>query len=163
MLIVGLSLPNKVGVLLLLLSTAAAFSRGLLFTPDIGIVVLTISVLLIFLELNRPGLVIPGALGLLGVLVSISSWRQWSLSAPALLLLVVAAVLPVWQLRHSFSLWGAVASSIAFSVAFACLIAGPATAHVHPAVAALCGTTLGTAGFLLARIARRARQNKGLD
>lgn len=135
----------------------------ILFTPDIGVVVLTLSAFLIFFELNRPGLVISGTLGLLGFLLAANSLQRWQLSRTSLLLLLSGIALCLWELRRELAPAWMWLPAAAFVVGFGRLVEGPAAAHVHWSVAVCCGITLGTGASLLARIAQRARRNKGLN
>ena len=144
-------------------SGPAAIPHLLLFSPDVGMAVITVSVLLLFFEMNRPGLILPACLGLTGLLLSVSSWRQWHLSPIALLILAAGAALPLWQLRHRSSPRWVLLSALLFAVGFRSLVAGPGSARVHLPVAIACGLALGCGASLLARIAYSARRNKGLN
>ena len=135
----------------------------LLFTPDIGILVLTLSTFFIFFEFNRPGRVVPGTLGILGVLLASNSLQRWNLSQTSLLLLLFGIALCLWELRHDLAPAWMWLPAAAFVVGFGRLVEGPAPAHVHWPVAISCGIILGTGASLLARIAHRARRNKGLN
>ena len=135
----------------------------LLFTPDIGILVLTLSTFLIFFEFNRPGHIVPGTLGLLGFLLAANSLQRWHLSRMSLLLLLTGIAFCLWELRHDLAPAWTWLPLLAFVFGFRCLVEGPSLAHVHWPVAISCGIILGTAASLLARIAHRARQNKGLN
>lgn len=132
-------------------------------TPAIGVLLLSFSTLLIFFELNRPGLVLPGTLGLLGVLLAVNSLRQWHLSLPALWVLAIGTALAGWPLRHRVHRAWAFAAAFAYSLGLSALVNGPGSAHVPWFVAVPCGLLLGAAASVLARIAFRARRNKGLN
>jgi membrane-bound serine protease (ClpP class) len=129
-------------------------------SPDAALLVLTLGLLLIFLELNRPGWIIPGVAGLLLVLFSIDSLRRFQPRPSAILLILTAsAVLLVNLLRPTHSP-AAIASTLALLLGFHYLVRGPGTSRVHPLTAAACGLILGSASYLLTTIARRARTNK---
>ena len=128
--------------------------------PDAAILTLTVGLLLIYLELNRPGWILPGAAGLLLILLAIDSFRHFQLRPPAILLIVTAtAVLVVNLLRPTHSLT-AVAATVALVLGFDELVRGPATFHVHALTAATCGLVLGAGTWLLTSIARHARTSK---
>ena len=126
-------------------------------SPNAAILLCTLGIGLIAVELNRPGWVLPGALGMLVALVSLAAIIGRKPAPLALALLLSAAVILLLQLRREMRLWiiclGAVAGVLGFA-----LLPG-----VRLAVAVICGLILATGTTVLTRIARRARQNKGLD
>ena len=129
-------------------------------SPDVAILTLTAGLLLIYLELNRPGWVLPGVTGLLLSLLSIDSLHHFQLRPPAILLIATAsAVLFVNLLRPTHSL-AAVAATLTLIFGFDDLVRGPAIFTVHTLTAATCGLILGAGTWLLTSIARRARTNK---
>lgn len=127
-----------------------------LLTPNHAVLVLTLGILLIYLELNRPGRVIPGAIGLLLTLLAIPSLSCSNL--PALLILLAPSIaLIALGLRRAVH-------SIVFAAATLGLILAFSTLHdVNWAIAACCGLILGAGTSILTRIAHHARVNKGLD
>lgn len=129
-------------------------------SPDAAVFVLTGGLLLIYLELNRPGWIVPGATGLLLALFASASLLHDQLRTPAVVLLVTGvAVLVVNLLRPTHSL-AAIAATLALILGFDDLVRGPGTLYVHASTAAVCGLVLGAATYLLTAIARRARTNK---
>jgi membrane-bound serine protease (ClpP class) len=116
----------------------------------------TLGLLLIYIELNRPGRVIPGALGLLVALLACA--RIWMAHPRPVALLLVAtatALLAVEVLRTTHAAV-AVAATLALVLGFRQLVSPP----VGWIVCILCGVGLGGATAVLARVARRARANK---
>ena len=107
-------------------------------SPDAALGMLTVGILLVYVELNRPGVVVPGAVGLVG-------------TAVALLGLGLRRRLPVVV---------NVAATLGLVLGFATLVRD---AGIRPGIAAGCGILLGGSTSILTRIARRARANKGLD
>ena len=131
-------------------------------SPDAAIIALTAGLALIALELNRPGLVLPGASGLLLALLSAASLAHHEIRPWAALLLLAAAVVMLLQLRRTLPPWTAIPTVLTLIAGFQWLTPPPSLA-IRTAIAVLCGITLGTGITVLTRIARRARQNKGLD
>lgn len=132
-------------------------------SPDAAILLLTLGLLLIYIELNRPGWIIPGASGLLASLFAIASLLQLHLNAEALVLLATAVLLLGLDLLRRTPAIVAVAATLALLLGFNYLVLGPGNLRVHPFTASLSGLTLGGGTSILTRIARRARTNKALD
>jgi len=137
-------------------------------SPDEAVLLLTGGVLLIYWELNRPGSVLPGALGVLATLLAVASLLHHALNLAAIVLVLSAAALllvnllrPTTHNARSFLL--AAAATLALVVGFAQLLARSGQAKVSLPVAIGCGTLLAAGTSLLTRIARCARLNKGLD
>jgi len=129
-------------------------------TPDAAIATLTLGILLIYLELNRPGIILPGTAGLILTLLAAASLPAHTLNPNALLLLTFASILLILGLRTRPDPWLTAASTLSLIAGFGLLTRSP---RVHPLIAILCGLILGAGTTLLTRIARRARVNKGLD
>lgn len=132
-------------------------------SPDAAILVITLGVVLIYVELNRPGWIVSGAVGLLAVLFGVASLRRMELSAGAVVLVgSAAAVLAVGLRRRSTAMVG-VAATVALVLGLDQLVAGPGVERVDPLAAVAGGVVIGAGTSILTRIARRARTNKGLD
>jgi membrane-bound serine protease (ClpP class) len=131
--------------------------------PDSAILLLTLGLLLIYVELNRPGWIFPGACGLLLALLSVVSLLRLDLSLVAIALLATATALLLLDLLRPTPLLVAVAATLALVLGLDHLVFGPATLQVHKAVAILCGLLLGGGTSILTRIARRARANKAVN
>ncbi len=120
------------------------------------IVLLTVGVLLAYVEFNRPGWIVPGATGLLLCLLAAAAILKSHPQPFALALLVAGGgCLLVSLCYRNYALAGWLAAA-AWIMAFCRLGA-------NPVVAVACGLALGLSSSYLARIARRARANKGLD
>jgi membrane-bound serine protease (ClpP class) len=132
-------------------------------SPDRAIWLLTLGLLLIYVELNRPGWIIPGALGLLASLFAIASLLRLGLNPAAIALVCTAVVLLALDLLRRTPVVVAVAATLALVLGFDHLVTGPGGVRVHTLTAVLCGVILGVGTSILTRIARRARANKGLD
>ena len=146
------------------LGTAALALRALAhLPPDGAIFVLTLGVLLIYIELNRPGWIVTGALGLLAVLFAAASLGRLELQAGAMALLGTAVALLILDLLRRTTPMVAIAATLALVLGLDHMVAGPGALRIHTATAVVCGVILGAATSILTRIARRARTNKGLD
>lgn len=151
------SVPFVVGGAAILLRAAAHLS------PDVALPVLTGGLLLIYVELNRPGWIFSGALGLLAMLLAVASLARMELNPAAMALVGTAVALLALDLLRRTQWVVAIAATLALVLGFAHLVLGPGGLRVHTATAVGCGVVLGVGTSLLTRIARRARTNKGLD
>ena len=133
---------------------------SLAHSPDAAVATLSLGILLLYVELNRPGRIVPGAIGLLLTLLAAAPLLTNHRNPNAIILLIAAAAFLSLGLRRESNPWIAAAATLNLIVGFGLLRASPA---VHPLVAIVCGTILGVGTYLLTRIARRARTNKGLD
>jgi membrane-bound serine protease (ClpP class) len=127
--------------------------------PDHAILLLTLGLLLIYVELNRPGWIVPGACGLLLALLSVGSLLRLDLSPAAIALLATATALLLLDLLRPTPFL----VELALVLGLDHLVLGPSPQQVHAAVAILCGLLIGGGTSILTRIARRARANKALD
>jgi membrane-bound serine protease (ClpP class) len=130
--------------------------------PDAAILGLTLGILLIYWELNRPGTILPGALGLLAVLFSIAALLHTELQPAGIILIATAILLLALGLRYTLPAIVPTAATIALILGLYLLTQTPAN-KIHASVSLFCGLILGTSTSRLAAIAHRARRNKGLD
>lgn len=144
-------------------STAMAIAPRLPLSPDTAILCFTLGLLLIYLELNRPGSIFPGAVGLLIALLAIAALLKSPINVSGVIFLAVATGLLLLDLRRQTPLLLAVAATAALIFGFLQLPCKASGSHLHAAIAIGCGLTLGTGTSILTRLARRARANKGLD
>jgi len=126
-------------------------------SPNAAVLILTAGLALIALELNRPGSILPGAIGLLLALLSCAALLRQRPQPLSFALLFAGGTILLLQLRCNVRLWLVCLGTAAGIVGFALL---PGVARL---LAISCGLILGAGTTLLTRIARRARQNKGLD
>ncbi len=134
-----------------------------LANPDIAVILLIVGGLLIYLEFNVPGTIVPGALGTLCVLLAAFGLNLLPVRHTAVALLIAAVALIV--LEAKFSSHGVLAT-----VGVACLVFGLATLvdapiaemRVHLSTALAAGIGFGGISFFLAWIALLARRNKVL-
>lgn len=132
-------------------------------TPDAAIFILTFGVMLIAVELNRPGWVLPGALGLLLALLASASLysRHPSAEAAFVIATCIALMLLRERIRIHWLLVGLATVPLIFGIAH--LISPIPGPQISTWAAVCCGLILGAGTIVLTGIAFRARQNKGLD
>jgi membrane-bound ClpP family serine protease len=130
--------------------------------PDVALLVLTLGVLLIYVELNRPGWVVAGAVGLTATLFAVASLARLGVNPGAVALVSTAVALLGLGLRRRTPVVVSVAATLGLVLGFARLVRGPGVG-IDAAMAVGCGLVLGGSTSILTRIARRARANKGLD
>jgi membrane-bound serine protease (ClpP class) len=131
--------------------------------PNLTVLLLVLGGLLIYLEFNVPGTIIPGSIGTLLVLLSLFGLNLLPIRHTAVLLLIAAVVLMV--LETKFASHGMLALSGTI-----CLVFGLATLvnstvpelQVHTGTALGAGIGFGAISFGLAWIALRARRGKVL-
>ena len=136
---------------------------GWLVNPNIALLFLVGGALLIYLEFNVPGTIVPGALGTLMVLLAIFGLNLLPVQHTAILLLVAAIGLMV--LEAKFASHGAlgIAGVLCLVFGLATLVNGPTPdMRVHFGVAAGAGVGFGAITFGLAWIAFKARRAKRL-
>jgi membrane-bound serine protease (ClpP class) len=133
-------------------------------SPDNALILLTLGLLLIYVELNRPGWIITGALGLLASLFAIASLLRLELNPAAIALICTAVALLGLDLLRRTQPMVVVAATLALVLGFSHLVLGaPEALRIHTVTAVVCGVVIGVGTSILTRIARRARTNKGLD
>jgi membrane-bound serine protease (ClpP class) len=149
-----------------ILTTAPSLRERLLSkltNPDIAVLLLVLGGLLIYLEFNVPGTVVPGSLGTLFVLLSLFGLNLLPIRHTAIVLLLAAVVLMV--LEAKFGGHGVLALAGVASLVFglATLVDGPIPElRVHTSTAVGAGLGFGAISFGLAWIALRARRGKVL-
>jgi membrane-bound serine protease (ClpP class) len=134
-----------------------------LTNPDIAVLLLVLGGLLIYLEFNVPGTVVPGSIGTLFVLLGLFGLNLLPIRHTAIVLLIAAVVMMV--LETKFTSHGVLAMAGITSLIFglATLVDGPIPElRVHLGTALGAGLGFGTISFGLAWIALRARRGKVL-
>jgi membrane-bound serine protease (ClpP class) len=134
-----------------------------LTNPDVAVFLLICGALLIYLEFNVPGTIVPGALGTLLFLLGVFGLNLLPVRHTAVLLLLFAVALLI--LEAKFASHGVLAAA-----GIACLVFGLATLvdapipelRVHYGTAAALGIAFGLITAALATIALRARHSKRL-
>ncbi len=134
---------------------------GWLVNPNIALLFLVAGALLIYLEFNVPGTIVPGALGTLLVLLGIFGLNLLPIRFTAVVLLLAGLAFLV--LEAKFGGHGALASAGVLCLIFGAmtLVAAPIPQmDVSPAVAIALGLGFGVITIFLARLAVRAQRRK---
>jgi membrane-bound serine protease (ClpP class) len=134
---------------------------GWLVNPNIALLLLVGGALLIYLEFNTPGTIVPGALGTLMVLLAIFALNLLPIRHTAILLLVAALVLLVLEAKFGGHGALAITGIVCLTLGTLTLVAAPVPElRVSPWVAIAVSTAFGGITAFLVRIAMRARRNK---
>jgi membrane-bound serine protease (ClpP class) len=134
-----------------------------LTSPDLDVLLLMCGGLLIYLEFNVPGTIVPGALGTLMILLAIFGLNLLPVQHTAVLLLFAALALMVLEAKFASHGVLAVAGVMCLVFGLATLVDGPTPEmRVHWGVAAGAGIGFGVISFGLAWIAFQARRSKRL-
>jgi membrane-bound serine protease (ClpP class) len=132
-----------------------------LMNPDLAVLMLVIGGLLIYLEFNAPGTIVPGALGTLLVLLSLFALNLLPVHYTAVMLLLAAAVLMVLEVKFTSHGVLALAGIVCLVLGMLTLVAGPVPEmRVYPSTAVAAGVAFGLITVFLVRLAVRARRNK---
>jgi membrane-bound serine protease (ClpP class) len=134
---------------------------GWLADPNIAILLLVCGALLIYLEFNSPGTIVPGALGTVLVLLAIFAFDLLPIHYTAVLLVVAGFALMI--LEAKFGGHGALAIAGILSLGFGLLtlVDTPTPElRISPAVAFSVSAAFGLITVFLLRLAWRARQRK---
>jgi membrane-bound serine protease (ClpP class) len=132
-------------------------------SPNAAVLILTAGLVLIALELNRPGSILPGSAGVLVTLLAAASLISRHVEPmPAI---VAASCIGVLLLgaRRWLSWWIIAATTGVLIFSIEELLPAAPGPKVSVWAAATSGLILGEGITILTRIAHRARQNKGLD
>ena len=134
---------------------------GWLVDPNIALLLLFGGALLIYLEFNVPGTIVPGALGTLMVLLAIFSLGLLPIRYTAVLLLVAALVLMLLEAKFGGHGALAIAGIVCLTFGMLTLVAAPVPEMgVSPLVAIAVSAAFGGITILLVGLAARARRRK---
>ena len=134
---------------------------GWLINPNIALLLLVGGALLIYLEFNAPGTIVPGALGTLMVLLSIFALNLLPIRFTAVLLLVAALVLMLLEAKFGGHGALAVAGIVCLTFGMLTLVAAPVPElGIRPLVAIAVSAAFGCITVFLVRLAYRARRMK---
>ena len=140
---------------------------GWLVNPDIALLMLVGGALLIYLEFNTPGTIVPGALGTLMVLLAVFGLNLLPIRYTAVLLLVAALGLLVLEAKVGGHGALAVAGIVCLTFGMLTLVAAPIPElRVSLPVAIGISAGFGVITVFLLRLALRARRMKsrlGID
>jgi membrane-bound serine protease (ClpP class) len=134
---------------------------GWLADPNIAILLLVCGALLIYLEFNSPGTIVPGAVGTVLVLLAIFAFDLLPIHYTAVLLIIAGFVLMI--LEAKFGGHGALAIAGILSLGFGLLtlVDTPTPElRISPAVAFSVSAAFGLITVFILRLAWRARQRK---
>jgi membrane-bound serine protease (ClpP class) len=132
-----------------------------LMDPNLAVLILLAGVLLIYMEFNTPGTIIPGALGTLLLLLALFSLNLLPVRYTSLALIIGAIALMVLEAKFPSHGILATAGTVALILGTLTLVAGPIPEmRVQLATAIATGLAFGLITTFLVRIAWRARQNK---
>jgi membrane-bound serine protease (ClpP class) len=134
-----------------------------LVDPNIALLCAVLGALLIYLEFNTPGTIIPGAIGTLLLLTSLFALNLLPVRLTSVMLLLAALALLL--LEAKFPSHGVLATTgiVCLVVGALTLIAGPIPEQrIHLATAAGTGVGFGLITVFLVRIAWRARKAKSI-
>jgi len=136
---------------------------GWLVDPNIALLFLVGGALLIYLEFNTPGTVVPGALGTLMVLLAIFALNLLPIRYTAVLLLVAALALLLLEAKFGGHGVLATAGILCLTFGMLTLVAAPVPEMaVTPWVAIAVSVGFGAITVFLVRLAVRARRMKAL-
>jgi membrane-bound serine protease (ClpP class) len=141
---------------------AITLSRFAALSPEDTILLLTAGLFLLYLEFNRPGWIVPLAVGLTAELFALASLLRLRPDITTLALLGGGALLLLLDLWRRTPVLLGVVATLALMLGFGRLGRGDGLL-LGEGVAIGCGAIIGAGTSILTRIARRARTNKGLD
>jgi len=134
---------------------------GWLVNPNIALLMLVGGALLIYLEFNTPGTIVPGALGTLMVMLAIFGLNLLPIRYTAVLLLVAALVLMLLEAKIGGHGALAIAGIVCLTFGTLTLIAAPVPElGINPWVAIATSVGFGGITVMLVRLAVRARRMK---
>lgn len=134
---------------------------GWLVDPNIALLFLVGGALLIYLEFNTPGTIVPGALGTLMVLLAIFALNLLPIRYTAVLLLIAAMVLLILEAKFGGHGALAIAGIVCLTFGTLTLVAAPIPQlGISPLVAIAVSVGFGAITVFLVRLAYRARQRK---
>jgi len=134
---------------------------GWLVNPNIALLFLVGGALLIYLEFNTPGTIVPGALGTLMVLLAIFALGLLPIRFTSVLLLVAALVLLLLEAKFGAHGALAIAGIICLTFGTLTLVAAPVQEMaISPWVALAVSAAFGSITVFLVRLAVRARRLK---
>jgi membrane-bound serine protease (ClpP class) len=134
---------------------------GWLVNPNIALLFLVGGALLIYLEFNSPGTIVPGTLGTLMVLLAVFALNLLPVRYTAVLLLVAAMVMLVLEAKVGGHGALAIAGIVCLAFGMLTLIAAPVPEMgVSPWIAISVSAAFGAITVFLVRLAVRARRRK---
>jgi membrane-bound serine protease (ClpP class) len=134
---------------------------GPLMNPNLALLILVAGVLLIYVEFNSPGTIVPGSLGALCVLLALFALNLLPLRYTAVALLLAALILIVLEVKYTSHGVLALAGICSMILGSLTLVAAPIPElTVHWPTAVALALAFGGITVVLLRLAIRARRNK---
>jgi membrane-bound serine protease (ClpP class) len=131
--------------------------------PNLAVLVLMVGGLLIYVEFNTPGTIIPGTLGTIMVLLALFGLNLLPVRYTSVMLLAAAFVLLILEAKFASHGVLAAAGIVALVIGALTLVDGPIPElRVHWATALSTGVAFGLITVFLLRLAVRARRSKVL-
>lgn len=138
-----------------------------LVNPNVALLLLACGALLIYLEFNVPGTIVPGALGTLMVLLAVFALDLLPIRFTAVLLLLAAMTLLILEAKFGGHGVLAIAGILCLAFGTLTLVAAPVPElRISPWMALSISTAFGAITWFLVRLAVRARRRKtriGID
>jgi len=132
-----------------------------LMDPNLAVLILVLGGLLIYVEFNSPGTIIPGALGTLLLLTALFALNLLPVHYTAVMLLIASFALMLLEAKFPSHGILAAVGIVALVFGTLTLVDGPIPElRVALATAIACGVAFGFITVVLVRIAVRARRNK---
>jgi membrane-bound serine protease (ClpP class) len=129
--------------------------------PNLAVLVLVIGGLLIYVEFNTPGTIIPGTLGTILVLLALFALNLLPVRYTSVMLLAAAFVLLILEAKFATHGVLAAAGIVSLVIGALTLVDGPIPElRVHLATALSTGIAFGLITFFLVRLALQARRSK---
>ncbi len=129
--------------------------------PNLAVLVLMVGALLIYVEFNTPGTIIPGTLGTILVLLALFSLNLLPVRYTSVMLLAAAFALLILEAKFATHGVLAAAGIVALVIGALTLVNGPIPElQVHLATALSTGVAFGLITVFLLRLAVRARHSK---
>ncbi|WP_263354974.1 NfeD family protein [Acidicapsa acidisoli] len=136
---------------------------GYLANPNIALLLLVGGALLIYLEFNVPGTIVPGALGTVMVLLAIFALDLLPIRHTAILMLLSAAVLLLLEVKFASHGILAIAGIVCLAFGTLTLVDAPIPEMaIQPVIAISLCIAFGIITVVLLRLAVKARHNKAL-
>jgi len=134
-----------------------------LTNPNLAVLFLIAGGLLIYLEFNVPGTIVPGALGTLLVCISLFSLNLLPVRYTAVMLVVAALALLILEAKFASHGVLATAGTLCLVFGLLTLVDGPIPElRVHASTAIAAGAAFGVITLFLVRMAIRGRRNKSV-
>jgi membrane-bound serine protease (ClpP class) len=129
--------------------------------PNLAVLVLVVGGLLIYVEFNTPGTIIPGTLGTILVLLALFALNLLPVRYTSVMLLAAAFALLILEAKFATHGVLAAAGIVSLVIGALTLVDGPIPEmRVHVATALSTGIAFGLITFLLVRLALQARRSK---